>query len=58
MGEQIVYIKGVLRSASKLSTDPIKDTYGIFKNEQGQIKELFQIIDPCLVIGTGAGKII
>ena len=25
----------------------------IFENVQGQIKELFQIIEPCLVIGTG-----
>ena len=29
------------------------DTPHIFENVQGLIKELFQLIEPCLVIGTG-----
>ena len=31
----------------------LKDTPLILKNVQGIIKELFQIMEPCLVIGTG-----
>ena len=30
-----------------------KDTLHIFENVQGLKKELFQIIEPCVVIGTG-----
>ena len=38
--------------SSKLSIDPI-DTAHIFQNIQGLIKELLQIIESCLEIGTG-----
>ena len=30
----------------------LKDTPHIFENVQGLIKQLFQVIEPCLVIGT------
>ena len=52
---KVVFIKGAPRSASKLGTELIQliDTPHIFENVQGLIEELNQLIERCLVIGTG-----
>ena len=51
---QVVFAKGAPRSASKLSIDPITEivTPHILEKVQGQIKEMCQLIEPCLLIGT------
>ena len=53
IGAKLFLLKVPLEVLQNWVLIQLKDTPNIFKNVQGLIKELFQIIEPCLVIGTG-----
>ena len=57
IGARLFFIKGAPRSASKLGTDPINRHTSYFRKCKGSNKNQIQLIEPCLVIGIGSGKL-